>query len=128
MRVEFAGYPFQKDKEINGITFGSVGNGTQVDQIQVSYTNDDSYEWFGGTVNCQYLVAYNGWNDEFDTDNGFSGKVQFALSIRNPRIADTSQSNGFESDNDATTGSTAGQSLIHSQQITNLLYLVKISP
>lgn len=101
VRVEFAGYPFQKDKEINGITFGSVGNGTQVDHIQVSYTNDDSYEWFGGTVNCKYLVAYNGWDDEFDTDNGFSGKVQFALSIRNPRIADTSQSNGFESDNDA---------------------------
>lgn len=101
VRVEFAGYPFQKDKEINGITFGSVGSGTQVDHVQVSYTNDDSFEWFGGNVNCRYLVAYNGWDDEFDTDNGFSGKVQFALSIRDPRIADTSQSNGFESDNDA---------------------------
>jgi len=101
VRVEFAGYPFQKDKEINGITMGSVGSGTQIDHIQVSYSNDDSYEWFGGTVNCKYLVAFNGWDDEFDTDNGYSGKVQFALSIRNPRIADTSQSNGFESDNDA---------------------------
>ena len=101
VRVEFAGYPFQKDKEINGITFGSVGSGTQVDHVQVSYTNDDSYEWFGGNVNCSYLVAYNGWDDEFDTDNGFNGKVQFALSVRDPRIADTSQSNGFESDNDA---------------------------
>lgn len=101
VRVEFAGYPFQKDKEINGITFGSVGSGTQVDHLQVSYSNDDSYEWFGGNVNCRYLVAYNGWDDEFDTDNGFSGKVQFVLSVRDPRIADTSQSNGFESDNDA---------------------------
>ena len=44
-------------------------------------------------------MAYNGWDDEFDTDNGFSGKVQYCLSIRDPRIADTSQSNGFESDN-----------------------------
>jgi len=101
VRVEFAGYPFQKDKEINGITFGSVGSGTQVDHVQVSYSNDDSYEWFGGSVNCRYLVAYNGWDDEFDTDNGYSGKVQYALSVRDPRIADTSQSNGFESDNDA---------------------------
>lgn len=101
VRVEFAGYPFQKDKEINGITFGSVGSGTQVDHLQVSYSNDDSFEWFGGNVNCRYLVAYNGWDDEFDTDNGYSGKVQFGLSIRHPRIADTSQSNGFESDNDA---------------------------
>jgi hypothetical protein len=101
VRIEFAGYPFQKDKEINGLTLGSVGAGTQIDHVQISYTNDDSFEWFGGNVNCRYLVAYNGWDDEFDTDNGYNGKVQYALSIRDPRIADTSQSNGFESDNDA---------------------------
>lgn len=101
IRVEFAGYPFDTDKEINGITFGSVGSGTTIDHLQVSYSNDDSYEWFGGTVNCKYLVAYKGWDDEFDTDNGFSGTVQYGLSIRDPRIADTSQSNGFESDNNA---------------------------
>lgn len=99
VRVEFAGYPFQKDKEINGITFGSVGSGTQIDHLQVSYSNDDSYEWFGGTVNCKYLVAYKGWDDDFDTDNGFCGKVQYGLVVRDPRIADLSQSNGFESDN-----------------------------
>lgn len=99
LRVEFAGYPFQTDKEINGITFGSVGSGTTVDHLQVSYSNDDSYEWFGGSVNCKYLVAYKGWDDEYDTDDGFSGSVQFGLSVRDPRIADTSQSNGFESDN-----------------------------
>lgn len=101
IRVEFAGYPFDTDKEINGITFGSVGSGTTVDHLQVSYSNDDSYEWFGGTVDCKYLVVYKGWDDEFDTDNGFSGTVQYGLSIRDPRIADTSQSNGFESDNNA---------------------------
>ena len=100
-RSEFAGYPFQTDKEINGITFGSVGSGTTVSHLMVSYCNDDSYEWFGGSVNCKYLVAYNGWDDEFDTDNGFDGHVQYCLSIRDPRIADISQSNGFESDNNA---------------------------
>jgi len=102
IRVEFAGYPFETDKEINGITFGSVGSGTTIDHLQVSYSNDDSFEWFGGAVNCKYLVAYKGWDDEFDTDNGFSGTVQYCLSIRDPRIADTSQSNGFESDNNGT--------------------------
>lgn len=101
VRIEFAGYPFAADKEINGLTFGSVGSSTQIDHIQVSYSNDDSYEWFGGTVNCKYLVAYRGWDDDFDTDNGYSGKVQFGLVVRDSRIADTSQSNGFESDNNA---------------------------
>lgn len=106
IRVEFAGYPFQTDQEINGITFGSVGRGTQVDHLQVSYTNDDSFEWFGGSVNAKYLVAYHGWDDEFDTDNGFSGKLQYLLSVRHPKIADVSISNGFESDNNSDGSST----------------------
>lgn len=101
VRVEFAGFPFQTDKEINGITFGSVGSGTTVDHLQVSYSNDDSFEWFGGSVGCKYLVAYHGWDDDFDTDNGFSGNLQFLLGVRDPRIADKSLSNGFESDNNS---------------------------
>ena len=106
VRVEFAGYPFETDKEINGITFGSVGSATKVDHVQVSYSNDDSFEWFGGNVDAKYLIAYKGWDDDFDTDNGYSGHVQYGLSVRDGRIADKSQSNGFESDNDAS-GSTA---------------------
>jgi len=101
MRIEFAGYPLKTDQEINGLTLGSVGSGTKLDHIQVSYTNDDSFEWFGGTVNAKYLIAYHGWDDEFDSDNGFSGKVQFCLGIRNPKIADNSKTNGFESDNES---------------------------
>lgn len=106
VRIEFAGYPFKKDQEINGLTLGSVGAGTTIDHVQVSYSNDDSFEWFGGTVNCKHLIAFHGWDDDFDTDNGFSGKVQYGLSVRDSRIADASQSNGFESDNNAS-GSTA---------------------
>lgn len=106
VRVEFAGYPFEKDKEINGLTLGSVGSNTKLDHIQVSYSNDDSFEWFGGKVNAKYLIAYKGWDDDFDTDNGFSGNVQYGLVIRDSKLADTSQSNGFESDNNAS-GSSA---------------------
>lgn len=106
VRIEFAGYPFATDQEINGLTLGSVGDGTQIDHVQVSYSNDDSFEWFGGTVNCKHLIAFRGWDDDFDTDNGYSGSVQYGLVIRDSKIADKSQSNGFESDNDAS-GSTA---------------------
>lgn len=101
VRIEFAGYPLKTDQEINGLTMGSVGNGTKIDHVQVSYSNDDSFEWFGGTVNAKYLIAYYGWDDDFDTDNGYRGRVQFCLGIRNPKIADKSNSNSFESDNNA---------------------------
>jgi hypothetical protein len=100
VRIEYPGIAFSLNNEINGLTFGGVGSGTVIEHIQVSYSGDDSYEWFGGTVNCKNLVAYRGWDDEFDSDFGYSGKLQFLLGVRDPEIADQSQSNGFESDND----------------------------
>jgi hypothetical protein len=83
---------------------GAVGNGTTIDYVQVSYTNDDAFEWFGGSVNCKHLVSYRNLDDDFDTDNGFKGIVQFGLIVRDPSIADNpsvSTSESFESDNNA---------------------------
>ena len=105
VRIEFGGYAYAANQEINGLTFGAVGRGTTVDNVQVSFANDDSFEWFGGSVNCKHLVAYRGLDDDFDTDNGFSGNVQFCLGVRDPNISDNptvSTSEGFESDNNST--------------------------
>jgi len=106
VRIEFPGVAFMPDKEINGLTMGGVGNGTTIENIQISYSGDDSYEWFGGDVNLKHIIAFRGWDDDFDTDYGFHGMVQYAVALRDPVVADPgSGSNGFESDNDAT-GST----------------------
>ncbi len=105
VRIEYCGFAYAKDKEINGLTMGSVGSGTTLENIQVSYCNDDAFEWFGGTVNAKYLVSYKNLDDDFDTDNGYRGNVQFGLVYRDPNVADNptaSTSEGFESDNDAT--------------------------
>jgi hypothetical protein len=101
VRIEYAGYAFLPDKEINGLTFGGVGSNTIVDYVQVSYANDDSFEWFGGSVNCKHLISFRTLDDDFDTDNGYNGKVQFGISLRDSAVADISKSEAFESDNDA---------------------------
>ena len=106
VRIEYAGYAYQPDKEINSLTMAAVGSGTTIDHIQVTYAKDDAYEWFGGSVNCKFLIAYKTQDDDFDTDNGYSGKVQFGLVMRDSLIADISTSEAFESDNTAT-GSTS---------------------
>ncbi len=107
VRIEFAGYRFQLNNEVNGLTMGGVGAGTELHHVQVSYANDDSYEWFGGTVSPQYLVAYAGTDDEFDSDFGWKGRVQFGFGLRDPNQWDpTGESNGFESDNDGSATST----------------------
>lgn len=101
LRIEYAGNAYLPNQEINSLTMAAVGSGTTIDHIQVSYAKDDAFEWFGGTVNCKYLIAYKTQDDDFDTDNGFSGSVQFGLIIRDSTIADVSKSEAFESDNDA---------------------------
>jgi hypothetical protein len=106
VRIEYAGYAFQPDKEINSLTMAGVGSGTTIDHVQVTYAKDDAFEWFGGTVNAKYLIAYKTQDDDFDTDNGYRGNVQFGLVIRDSLIADISTSEAFESDNNPS-GSTA---------------------
>lgn len=109
VRIEFGGVAFSPDNEVNGLTLAAVGSGTTLDHIQISYSGDDSFEWFGGTVNAKYLVSHRCFDDDFDTDNGFSGKVQFGISLRDPLQADQSGSKSFESDNDSKASANAPQ-------------------
>lgn len=109
VRIEYSGVALSPNNEINGLTFGGVGRGTLVDYVQVSFANDDSFEWFGGTVNAKHLIAFRGLDDDFDTDFGYSGYVQFGIVVRDPVVADVSGSSGFESDNDATSSTNLPQ-------------------
>lgn len=101
IRIEYAGDVIGTDNELNGLTLGGVGSGTTIDHIEVAYGFDDGFEWFGGTVNAKYLVSYKNNDDDFDTDLGFSGKIQFAVIIRDNNIAVAAGgANGFESNGD----------------------------
>mgnify|MGYP001558466067 FL=1 len=101
VRIEFPGIIYQTNNETNGLTMGGVGSKTKIENIQVSYSNDDSYEWFGGTVNLKNIIAFGGTDDDFDSDFGYRGNVQFAFGLRDSSLWDAAgQSNGFESDND----------------------------
>ena len=103
VRLEYGGVVITPGNEINGLTFGGVGKGTQVDHIQVTHANDDGFEWFGGNVNAKYLISHRNIDDDLDVDFGFQGKVQFALVIRDSAYYDRGSgptTNGFESDND----------------------------
>lgn len=106
VRIEWAGIAAEPGSEINGLSLGGVGSGTTLEYIQVSYGNDDAYEFFGGTVNAKYLISYAASDDDLDFDFGYTGKIQFGVMQRRPEIADTDAGNGVEADNDGT-GSTA---------------------
>ncbi|MFZ9239599.1 MAG: hypothetical protein ACO22R_00550 [Chitinophagaceae bacterium] len=101
VRIEFAGIAAEPGSEINGLTLGGVGSGTIVENVQVSFGNDDAFEFFGGTVNCKNLIAFATADDDFDFDFGYVGKIQFGIACRKPDFVDGGDAgNGIECDND----------------------------
>lgn len=101
VRIEFAGVALSgtANSEINGLTLGGVGSGTTLDHVQISFSGDDAFEWFGGAVNCKHLIAYRTLDDDLDVDFGYQGNVQYGLVVRDPNLADQSKVESFECDN-----------------------------
>ena len=103
VRIEYAGIAAQPGSEINGLTLGAVGWATKIEHIQAVYSNDDAFEFFGGTVDCKYLIAFATADDDFDFDFGYRGQIQYAISFRDPAFVDGGDAgNGVECDNDGT--------------------------
>jgi hypothetical protein len=101
VRIEYPGVDLDgQGNEINGLTMGGLGSGTTLSHVMVSNTLDDCFEWFGGAVNADHLIAYNCGDDMFDMDSGYTGMVQFAFGRQVVTI--TSDPSGFEWDTDST--------------------------
>ena len=104
VRIEYAGKAVNPGDEVNGLSMYGVGSGTTIDYVQVVRGLDDAFEFFGGKVNAKHLIAYNCADDDFDMDDGFSGNIQFAISVKDPAFTDDKGttgdlSNNFEVDN-----------------------------
>lgn len=101
VRIEYPGFELSDNNEINGLTLGGVGCGTVIEHVEVYKSNDDAFEFFGGTVNVRYLVSVDALDDMFDFDNGYVGNIQYALGLSDTSRADFSESNGIETDNNS---------------------------
>jgi hypothetical protein len=107
-RIEYAGIELTPNNETNSLTMGALGGATVIDRVQVSFGGDDGFEWFGGMVNGKRLVSLSTWDDDFDSDFGWRGNVQWGIVVRNVSSADQSGSNAFESDNQGNGNTIAG--------------------
>lgn len=80
--VKHAGSEVATGKEINGVTFNAVGNGTIVNNLEVYSSYDDGVEFFGGSVDITNYVALYVRDDSIDVDEGYIGTVENALVIQ----------------------------------------------
>jgi len=78
-RIEYAGFALATDNELNGLTLGGCGTGTEVDYVQSHLGQDDGIEIFGGTLNVKHLVISQPDDDALDWDFGWVGSAQFVI-------------------------------------------------
>lgn len=77
VRIEYAGFRFGQDNELNSLTTGACGSETDLSYIQVTDGLDDGIEFFGGTHGLRYAVITNAGDDGLDLDQGFRGDIQY---------------------------------------------------
>jgi hypothetical protein len=97
--IRHTGNVFAPARELNSLSMGAVGRGTVIEYVESYAGSDDGFEFWGGTVNTKWLVAAFIEDDDFDTDQGYSGTNQFWFGIK-PPWQGSSDSRGFETDGD----------------------------
>jgi hypothetical protein len=98
VRIEYCGRKINTTKELNGLSLAGVGSKTIIDFIQISYSNDDSFECYGGNVNLNNVISFKATDDDFDFTQGTQCKIKNSIAIRYPFISDKSKSRCFEID------------------------------
>ena len=73
--VRYGGSDIGEGNEINGISFGGVGSGTIVENIEVASTFDDGIECYGGTVNITNALVWGQGDDAYDMDQAYTGTI-----------------------------------------------------
>lgn len=98
VRIEFSGRKLSAEKELNGLSLAGVGRKTVLSNIQISFSNDDSFECYGGDLNMNNLVSYRTTDDDFDFTQGAQININNSIAIRHPFSSDISGSRCFEVD------------------------------
>ncbi len=96
VRIEYSGVTLSPNNETNSFTWAGCGTGTTAHHLQAIFGGDDSFEWFGGTMNTKYVVGGLSADDYADFQLGTTGKLQFGMFYQSP---DSRGNRGIEGDN-----------------------------
>jgi hypothetical protein len=86
--VKHTGAEVANGDELNGISFGGVGRGTVIKNLQVYSTYDDGIEFFGGSADVDGFVALYVRDDSIDLDEGYNGTISNAIVVQQANDGD----------------------------------------
>lgn len=93
--IRYGGKVVGLGNELNGLSLGGIGRGTEIDHIEIMNNVDDGIEIWGGTVDLRYVSIWNVGDDSLDIDQGWRGRAQFGLIVGGYSIPGTASGSGF---------------------------------
>lgn len=84
VRIEYAGKRLGTGTYLNGLTLAGVGNATTINNIMVSYSAGNSFEFWGGDLRLDQLVSFNASSIDFEFNYGTHSSIVNSLAVRSP--------------------------------------------
>ncbi|EDL48776.1 hypothetical protein [Erythrobacter sp. SD-21] len=89
VQIRYSGFVLSGDSELQSLTTGGIGKGTNLSHIMSYNSSDDGVEFFGGRVNMTNLIVVGAEDDSIDTDTGVKANLQYVIAIQRPGAGDT---------------------------------------
>ncbi|WP_347304177.1 hypothetical protein V5740_06090 [Croceibacterium sp. TMG7-5b_MA50] len=115
VQIRYSGFVLGSNSELQSLTTGGTGTGTQLDHIMSYNSSDDGAEFFGGYVNMKYFIVVGAEDDSIDSDTGVKANLQYVIVVHNTNTHDTI----IEADSDDLRDSTPRQNT----RISNFVFV-----
>ncbi len=88
VQLRYSGFTLNSGSELQSLTTGGVGSGTEISFIQSFNSSDDGVELFGGEPKLDHFIVVGSEDDSFDIDTGAKADIQYALVVQRAGAGD----------------------------------------
>ena len=88
VQIRYSGFVLSGDSELQSLTTGGTGSGTELSHIMSYNSSDDGVEFFGGFVNMKNLIVVGAEDDSLDTDTGVKANLQYVIAVQRNEVGD----------------------------------------
>ena len=95
VRIEFAGKKIGAGKIQNSLYIAGVGSKTTLENIQISYSNNDSFVCNGGQVTLKNLISFRSNGNDYLFTEGAQVNISNSLAVKNQYFTNPGKSRCF---------------------------------
>lgn len=96
VRIEFAGKKGKNTNNLSALTLAGIGRKTIINHVQVSFSKDDSFKFFGGDFIANNLISFKPADDDFNFTEGVQLNLDNCLAVRSPYTTNSENPRVFE--------------------------------